>query len=397
MARVRAVRERDSRLGLQQASARAPRRAARSPRLDQRAAALDAPRRTTVADLGRCASARRCTCQARGRGPRRRGRRRAPSPLRRRRAPGSADHTRLAAVEGLLERRADARRAEAAPQRGRELDEVAAHAWLRRARRPQPDGRCRMSVTDVTSPDRARSSRSWRCSRPAGARRRDLRRRPSRAALEATRTAATGATGRAAATPAAPLGGRAVVAEAKKYLGVPYVWGGTDPAESGMDCSGLVQHVYEQARHRPAPRLRRPGPGRHAGRLDGRGPPGDLIAWDNSSRNNGADHIAIYIGDGKMIEAPAHRPRRPHRRRARRPPTTSAGCCPSRRRPGGPAGAVGGTGARPRAMRGGTPYADLFHAARRAVRRRPGACSPPSPGRSPASTRTPSAPPARRA
>ena len=32
--------------------------------------------------------------------------------------------------------------------------------------------------------------------------------------------------------------------------------------------------------------------------------PGDLIAWDNSSRNNGVDHIAIYIGNGKMIEAP---------------------------------------------------------------------------------------------
>src|SRR5690606_37803625 len=32
--------------------------------------------------------------------------------------------------------------------------------------------------------------------------------------------------------------------------------------------------------------------------------PGDLIAWDNSSRNNGVDHIAIYIGHGKMIEAP---------------------------------------------------------------------------------------------
>jgi soluble lytic murein transglycosylase-like protein len=32
--------------------------------------------------------------------------------------------------------------------------------------------------------------------------------------------------------------------------------------------------------------------------------PGDLLAWDNSSRNNGADHIAIYIGGGKMVEAP---------------------------------------------------------------------------------------------
>lgn len=31
---------------------------------------------------------------------------------------------------------------------------------------------------------------------------------------------------------------------------------------------------------------------------------GDLVAWDNSSRNNGADHIAIYIGSGLIVEAP---------------------------------------------------------------------------------------------
>jgi len=31
---------------------------------------------------------------------------------------------------------------------------------------------------------------------------------------------------------------------------------------------------------------------------------GDLVAWDNSSRNRGADHIAIWLGDGRIIEAP---------------------------------------------------------------------------------------------
>ena len=59
----------------------------------------------------------------------------------------------------------------------------------------------------------------------------------------------------------------------RKYLGVPYVWGGTDPAK-GLDCSGLVQHVYknlgydlprvsyQQAARRPAGRepRRRPSP-----------------------------------------------------------------------------------------------------------------------------------------
>lgn len=36
-----------------------------------------------------------------------------------------------------------------------------------------------------------------------------------------------------------------VVAEAQKYLGIPYLWGGTDPAK-GLDCSGLVQLVYRK-------------------------------------------------------------------------------------------------------------------------------------------------------
>jgi cell wall-associated NlpC family hydrolase len=32
--------------------------------------------------------------------------------------------------------------------------------------------------------------------------------------------------------------------------------------------------------------------------------PGDLVSWDNSSRNNGADHIAIYVGNGQVIASP---------------------------------------------------------------------------------------------
>jgi len=97
--------------------------------------------------------------------------------------------------------------------------------------------------------------------------------------------------------------GADVVAEARKYLGVPYLWGGTDPAR-GLDCSGLVQLVYANLGH-DLPRVsnQQAQAGRPvAGMADAR--PGDLIAWDNSARNVGVDHIAIYIGDGKMIEAP---------------------------------------------------------------------------------------------
>ncbi|MCX6397856.1 MAG: transglycosylase SLT domain-containing protein [Propionibacteriales bacterium] len=97
--------------------------------------------------------------------------------------------------------------------------------------------------------------------------------------------------------------GDAVVTEARRYLDVPYVWGGTDP-DKGLDCSGLVQVVYKNLGY-DLPRLsadQAKAGTPVASMADAQ--PGDLIAWDNSSRNNGADHIAIYVGNGKMIEAP---------------------------------------------------------------------------------------------
>lgn len=94
------------------------------------------------------------------------------------------------------------------------------------------------------------------------------------------------------------VGGDQVVADARRYLGVPYVWGGTDPAK-GLDCSGLVQRVYkdlgidlprvsqDQARAGTAvPSL-------------AQARPGDLVAFGSP-----ADHIGIYIGNNKMIDAP---------------------------------------------------------------------------------------------
>jgi len=92
-----------------------------------------------------------------------------------------------------------------------------------------------------------------------------------------------------------------VIAAARKLLGVPYVWGGT--SASGVDCSGLVQWAFGQAGI-SMPRISA-DQARHGKRVAISDlQPGDLVAWDNSSRNNGADHIAIYIGNGMIIEAP---------------------------------------------------------------------------------------------
>jgi cell wall-associated NlpC family hydrolase len=91
---------------------------------------------------------------------------------------------------------------------------------------------------------------------------------------------------------------QAVVEEAKKYLGIPYVWGGTDP-NKGLDCSGLVQLVYKNLGiDLPRVSYQQATAGRPvASMADAR--PGDILAFDSP-----VDHVGIYIGNGKMIEAP---------------------------------------------------------------------------------------------
>ncbi|MGI5169952.1 transglycosylase SLT domain-containing protein [Spirillospora sp. CA-253888] len=108
------------------------------------------------------------------------------------------------------------------------------------------------------------------------------------------------ATGGATATGAGSgqVTGRDVVADARRYLGVPYAWGGTDP-KVGLDCSGLVQRVYADLGIK-LPRVSQDQA--HAGRRVpslGQAQPGDLLTFGDP-----AHHIGIYVGDGKMLHAP---------------------------------------------------------------------------------------------
>lgn len=93
--------------------------------------------------------------------------------------------------------------------------------------------------------------------------------------------------------------GDAIIAEAQKYLGVPYVWGGTTP--KGFDCSGLVQYVYETlgiTLNRVSQDQYKQG--MHLTRDELM--PGDLVFFKDETGD--VHHVGIYAGDGQMIHAP---------------------------------------------------------------------------------------------
>lgn len=92
-----------------------------------------------------------------------------------------------------------------------------------------------------------------------------------------------------------------IIAAAMQMVGTPYVWGGT--SRKGVDCSGLIKLIFgENGIDMPRISADQARYGTRTDLKDLR--PGDLVAFDNSTRNNGADHIAIYAGGGQIIEAP---------------------------------------------------------------------------------------------
>lgn len=92
--------------------------------------------------------------------------------------------------------------------------------------------------------------------------------------------------------------GQAIVNEAKKYLGVPYVYGGSSP--SGFDCSGLVQYVCRNVGitvNRSSRSQYSNGVAVSKSNLQ----PGDLVFF---SKGGSISHVGIYAGDGQVIHSP---------------------------------------------------------------------------------------------
>lgn len=93
----------------------------------------------------------------------------------------------------------------------------------------------------------------------------------------------------------------ALITEAEKYLGFPYVWGGSSPGTS-FDCSGFVCWVYTHSGVHNLPRTTANGilsQCARVSRADAR--PGDLIFFQGTYNTSGASHVGIYVGDGMMV------------------------------------------------------------------------------------------------
>jgi NlpC/P60 family len=98
------------------------------------------------------------------------------------------------------------------------------------------------------------------------------------------------------------VSGSDIVKFAEQFIGTPYVWGGNS-LSSGVDCSGLVQQVYKHF-GLTVPRVTydqiTQGKAISMNNLQ----PGDMVFFDTNPSVSGPDHVGIYIGNGKFIEAP---------------------------------------------------------------------------------------------
>lgn len=103
---------------------------------------------------------------------------------------------------------------------------------------------------------------------------------------------------------AGPVGGvrQRVVDVSQGLKGIPFAFGGDDP-EKGFDSPGFTRYVLKQAGIE-LPRFQHEQSAYGKQVPVEKANPGDLVAWQASKRNGGAPHVAIYLGDNHIIEAP---------------------------------------------------------------------------------------------
>ena len=89
-----------------------------------------------------------------------------------------------------------------------------------------------------------------------------------------------------------------IIATAKKYIGVPYVWGGSTP--SGFDCSGYVQYVFK-AHGISLPRTSKEQYGVGTSVSKSKLKAGDLVFFN--TEGSGVSHLGIYVGNNQFIHA----------------------------------------------------------------------------------------------
>ena len=94
----------------------------------------------------------------------------------------------------------------------------------------------------------------------------------------------------------------ALIAEAEKYLGFPYVWGGSSPSTS-FDCSGFVCYVYTHSGVHNLPRTTAQGIYNQCAHIPmSEAKPGDIIFFTGTYNSPGpVSHVGIYVGNNMMI------------------------------------------------------------------------------------------------
>ncbi|WP_063016060.1 C40 family peptidase [Nocardia nova] len=103
--------------------------------------------------------------------------------------------------------------------------------------------------------------------------------------------------------------GRRIIAQALKYLGLPYVWGGGDstgPSSGGFDCSGLTSFAVHAATSGAVTLPRTSQNQWHVGTEIplSQAVPGDLLFGNFEADGDNPGHVAIYLGNGRMVHAP---------------------------------------------------------------------------------------------